>query len=119
MNVIVKDTGTEIFVPEDLVYVIMNELSGSDLISFCGVEKGVSKVCDNEMFWERKFEEDFPNDAKTAATWRQSYVDAVNREIQAYYDNQIDELEAAEALEEEWDEWHENDGDWYPPPDWE
>jgi hypothetical protein len=67
---------------KDLDYKIMEELDIKSLLNFCRTDKYISQLCENDMFWKRRFEQRIGNGIfkPVEMTWKRYYLDLLSNE---------------------------------------
>lgn len=67
---------------KDLDYKIMEELDIKSLLNFCRTDKYISGLCENDMFWKRRFEQriGYGKYKPSTMTWKKYYLYLLSNE---------------------------------------
>lgn len=59
--------------PNELLVKVLEELDYPTLTLFCSVSTRIRSICQDEKFWKKKLEQDFPGVEQLEKTWKKTY----------------------------------------------
>ena len=76
------------YIPTEINYEFLFNLSGPDLFNLCRVNRYYNAICNDETFWRQKFLYEFgPMEKPSNLTWKQFYIERFFKIIDLSIDN--------------------------------